>query len=45
MEEYGEDGKNANAQALTVMLASDFLRLPDEERQALMKGVVLLKHL
>jgi hypothetical protein len=45
MEEYGKEGNNANQQALTVMLASDFLKLPDEERQVLMKGVVLLKQL
>jgi len=45
MEEYGKDGNNSNRKALTVMLASDFLNLPDEERQVLLKGVVLLKHL
>ena len=45
MEEYGKGGSNLNRQALTVMLASDFLKLQDEQRQALLKGVVLLKKL
>ena len=45
MEEYGKRSNNSNQQALTVMLASDFLKLRDEQRQALLQGVVLLKHL
>ena len=44
-KEYGKGSNNSNQQALTVMLAFDFLKLQDEQQQALLKGVVLLKHL